>query len=209
MLLFRALISTRTNTYVISYNLVIIVVYIVHVVSYRYHPIYRMISVSRYPEHILDIDIDISRKYRMIYIENSRCDAEHYYQQKTPYPHIRVRKSSPQLIIYSLYILLYIPRISQPTASRADRINLRVSTQSNHMGRINLEPSQATASRHWSPHSILIRVWVGFGPIVAIITYFTFFPRRPSTIMSILVQLYSSNTHVVKPWELFLKTALL
>ena len=156
-----------------------------------------MISVSRYPEHILDIDIDISRKYRMIYIENSRCDAEHYYQQKTPYPHIRVRKSSPQLIIYSLYILLYIPRISQPTASRADRINLRVSTQSNHMGRINLEPSQATASKRWSPHSIPIRVWVGFGSSVVIITYFSFFPRRPSTIMSRLVQQYTAVIHML------------
>ena len=67
MVLFQALISTRTNTYVISpYNL--LVVYI-HVISYRYHAIHRMISVSRYPEHILDIDIDISRKYRMIYRE--------------------------------------------------------------------------------------------------------------------------------------------
>ena len=37
-----------------------------HVLSYRYHVIYRMISVSRY---ILDIAIDISRKYRMIYRE--------------------------------------------------------------------------------------------------------------------------------------------
>ena len=63
MFLFQALISTRTNTHVISsYNL--LVVYIIRVISY-----YRMISVSRYPEHILDIDIDISRKYRMIYRE--------------------------------------------------------------------------------------------------------------------------------------------
>ena len=38
-----------------------------------------------------------------------------------------------------------------------------LSKQSNHMGRINLEPSQATASKHWSPHSIPIRVLVGFG----------------------------------------------
>ena len=36
---------------------------------YRYHAIYRMVSVSRYPEYILDIDIDVSRKYRMIYRE--------------------------------------------------------------------------------------------------------------------------------------------
>ena len=36
---------------------------------YRYHAIYRMISASRYPEHILDIDIDISRQYGMIYRE--------------------------------------------------------------------------------------------------------------------------------------------
>ena len=29
------------------------------------------------------------------------------------------------------------------------------------MGRINLEPPQATASKHWSPHNIPIKVWVG------------------------------------------------
>ena len=32
-------------------------------ISYRYHAIYRMISVSRYPENIGDTDIDIARKY--------------------------------------------------------------------------------------------------------------------------------------------------
>ena len=54
-----------------------------------------------------------------------------------------VRKSSSQLVVCSLY-----KQDFQPTASRADRINLpgSLSTQSNHMGRINLEPSQATAS---------------------------------------------------------------
>ena len=41
--------------------------HVIHVMSYRYHAIYRMTSVSRCPEHILDVDIDISRKYRMIY----------------------------------------------------------------------------------------------------------------------------------------------
>ena len=28
-----------------------------------------MISVSRYPENVIDVDIDISRKYRVIYLE--------------------------------------------------------------------------------------------------------------------------------------------
>ena len=35
-----------------------------------------------------------------------------------------------------------------------------LSKQSNHMGQINLEPSQATASKHWSLHGIPTRVWV-------------------------------------------------
>ena len=44
------------------------------------------------------------------------------------------------------------------------------------MGRVNLEPSQATAYKHWSPHSIPIRAWVGFGSRVVIITHFFVFP---------------------------------
>ena len=43
-----------------SYNM-LVVVYIVHVISYRRHAIDRMTSVSRYPEHVLAIDIDVSR----------------------------------------------------------------------------------------------------------------------------------------------------
>ena len=77
------------------------------------------------------------------------------------------------------------------------------------MGKINLEASQDTASKKWSPHSIPVRVWVGFGPSVVTITYFSFFPRRLSTRMSILVQQYTSNTHVVEPLEVFLEIALL
>ena len=76
------------------------------------------------------------------------------------------------------------------------------------MGRINLEPSQTTASKHWPPHRIPTSVWAGFGSSVVIITYFSFLPRRPSTTRSILVQQYSSNTHV-EPWEHVLKIALL
>ena len=75
------------------------------------------------------------------------------------------------------------------------------------MGRINLEPSQTTASKHWTPHRIPTSVWAGFGSSVVIITYFSFLPRRPSTTRSILVQQYSSNTHVVEPWEHVLKIA--
>ena len=63
--------------------------------------------ISTYPENIA------------WYIENSRYDSEHY-KQTIPYPHMRVRKTYPQLVIYSLYCCCtYSPRISQPTASRA------------------------------------------------------------------------------------------
>ena len=105
-----------------------------------------------------------------------------------------VRKSSPQLVIYSLNCCCtYSPRISQRTASRAGWIKLEYfqAEQSYHMGRINLEPSQATASKHWSPHSVR----------VVIITYLSFFPLRPST-MSLLVQQYINNTHMLNLWDI-------
>ena len=60
MMLFQA------YTLVIRFdNLLVVYVYMSEVALYRYHLIYHMILVSRYPENI--IDVDISRKYRMIY----------------------------------------------------------------------------------------------------------------------------------------------
>ena len=35
-----------------------------------------------------------------------------------------------------------------------------ISRHSIQVGRINLEPSQATASKHWSLHGVRVRVWV-------------------------------------------------
>ena len=67
---FQALMSTRTNTYVIFSYIIFVLVYIIHVMSYLYHAIYRMISVSRYPEtrywhrYIPRISHDISRILR-------------------------------------------------------------------------------------------------------------------------------------------------
>ena len=76
---------------------------------------------------------------------------------------MRVRKSSPLLVICSLYfeVLLYVPRISNQQHLEPTELTTSLSTQINHMGRINLEPPQATASKHWSPHNIPIKVWVG------------------------------------------------
>ena len=72
---------------------------------------------------------------------------------------MEVRKSSPQLVTYSLYIVVPVlgflnPQHPEPAKSKD------LSMQSNHMFRINIEPSQATARKRWSPHSIPIRVWV-------------------------------------------------
>ena len=58
----------------------------------------------------------------------------HLTGQKNPYPHMGARKSSPQLVMYSLHCTYVEPKDFQPTASR--------------VGRINLEPSQATVFKH-------------------------------------------------------------
>ena len=77
------------------------------------------------------------------------------------------------------------------TNSIPSRLNqLSLSKQSNHIGRINQEPSQAPTSKHWSPHSVPIRVRVRVR--VVTITYFSFFQRRPSKCLY-----WYSNTVVI------------
>ena len=62
--------SRPERTHTSRFLILFLVVYIyMYVVSYRYHAIYGMISVSRHTEHIVDVKIDISRTYRMIYLE--------------------------------------------------------------------------------------------------------------------------------------------
>ena len=60
----------------------------------------------------------------------------------------------------------YLVYTVHPTASRASPINvqstLTISKHSIQVGRINLEPSQATASKHWSLLSVWVRVRVGW-----------------------------------------------
>ena len=108
MLLFQAMISTRTNTYVIFYHP--LVYKIIHFISYRC-------------QDILDIDTDISRKYRII-----------HRQFEVRYRTLLAKKSVPtyggtqvfpQFFFYNLYILSYVHKISNPQ-HRADRIDLRV-----------------------------------------------------------------------------------
>ena len=125
--LFQALISTRTNTYIISSYSLLVVVNVQYMSCridiMRY--IYRMISVSRYPEHILEVDIDKSRQYRMIY-------REFQVRYRTPLE----KNSVPTYVVYGgtqvfppvcyLQLIHTVVRTQdfQPTASRADRINL-------------------------------------------------------------------------------------
>ena len=73
-----------------------------------------------------------------------------------------VRKSSPQLdrkgvaAVVPIVLGFHNPQHPEPAES-----TWGLSKQSNHhMGRINLEPSQPTASKHWSPHSVPSRVRV-------------------------------------------------
>ena len=113
MLLFQALISTRTNTYVIPPYDLLIVVYIVHVISFRYHAIYRMISVSRHPEHIPKISHDISRILGTIPNTTSRNSVSTY--------------GGTQVYLPVGYLqLIHVVRTQDfhPTSSRADWINL-------------------------------------------------------------------------------------
>ena len=61
----------------------------------------------------------------------------------------------------SLFYMLYVLQVIQyPTPPRACRINLSISKHSIHVGRINLGPSQATASKRWSLHSVRVKVRV-------------------------------------------------
>ena len=60
-----------------------------------------------------------------------------------------------------IYCCINVPRISNQQHLEPTELTRSLSTQVNHMGRINLEPPQATASKHWSPHNIPIKVWVG------------------------------------------------
>ena len=73
-----------------------------------------------------------------------------------------VRESLPQLdrkgvtAVVPIVLGFHNPQHPEPAES-----TYSLSKQSNlHMGRINLQPSQATASKHWSPHSIQSRVRV-------------------------------------------------
>ena len=79
------------------------------------------------------------------------------------------KKSVPTHGVYAslppswLYTAYTVPIVQGfPTHSIASRPNQlkSISKQSNQVGRINLEPSQATASMHWSPHSVRVRVQV-------------------------------------------------
>ena len=120
-----------------------------------------MISVSRYPENILDVDIDISRNIAG-YFDNSRYDTKHYYKKQTIRTHTWGYASIPPSWLYTTYTAI-VPvalRFLNPQHAEPAESTESLSEQSNHMGRINLEPSQATASKHWSPRSVPIRVRV-------------------------------------------------
>ena len=58
---------------------------------------------------------------------------------------------------YTVPIVLVFPICSIP--SRPNQLK-SLSKQSNQVGRINLEPTQGTASKHRSPHSVRVRVRV-------------------------------------------------
>ena len=72
--------------------------------------------------------------------------------------------SIPPSWLYTAYTAAVVPIVLGifPTHSIPSRLNQlkSLSKQSNHMSLINLEPSRATASKHWSPHSVRIRVRV-------------------------------------------------
>ena len=75
-------------------------------------------------------------------------------RQKKAYPHTGYGGISCVHPVCLIYVVQY------PAASRAGPINAQ-STLSNskhniQVGRINLEPLQVTASKHWSPHSVRV-----------------------------------------------------
>ena len=103
-LLLQALILTGTNTRHFFRKSTCYGLYL-QMISYRYHAMYRMVSVSRYPEYILDIDIDVCRKYRMIY-------REFFRRYRTPLPESYVPIYGGTQVLPAIYyiqlMLLYL-----------------------------------------------------------------------------------------------------
>ena len=119
-----------------------------------------MISVSTYLENILDVDIDRSRKISHdIFITLDTIPNTTSKQFRT---HTWGYASLPPSSLYTAYtavVPIFLGFLNAQHPQLAESF-YSLSKQSNHMGRINLEPSQATASKHWSPHSVPIRVRV-------------------------------------------------
>ena len=108
--------------------------------------IHRMILVSRYPEHIIDIGIDISPKHRMLCRE-FQIRYRTLLNRKKFRTRIWRYASLPASCLHTACTV--VPIVTRfPTHRIPSGPNQRKSRskQSNHLGRINLELSQATAS---------------------------------------------------------------
>ena len=74
-----------------------------------------------------------------------------------PYPHMGVPNAYTQLVLFRLYCSA--PEHPEPAQSTSNQRRV-FAKHSIQVGRINLEPSQATASKHWSLHSVRVKVRV-------------------------------------------------
>ena len=120
-----------------------------------------MISVSRYPENILDDHNDILRSIPKISHDISRIldtilntTSEQFRNHKWGNASLGPGwLYTPYTAVVPIVLGFLNPQHPEPAESTSS-----LPEQSNHMGRIDLEPSQATESKYWSPHSVLIRV---------------------------------------------------
>ena len=107
---------------------------------------------------IIPISFDISRDIFRILDTLPNTTSKHFRNNTWGYA------SLPPSWSHTAYAAAVVPIVLGifPTHSIPSRLNQLkcLSKQSNHMGRINQKPSQAPASKHWSPHSVPIRVRV-------------------------------------------------